>query len=362
MDILPRTPGKATATAAGSSTTAPVDDSNVGSELGTGTEAAASVGDRQGAPAAKSENNLKDARAVDVPAILGWHAVPNTALKNACPPNTSTYDFSSFCDTVVRAWSGAIADTKRNRLTIWGGGHADYYGNEVYAFDLMALQMIRLNNPSPINTQAACVETLSDGTPNSRHTYDGLAYIASEDVMFSFGGSLNSCGFFSRATWTFNLSTLRWTSQDPHKGPTPNGLPGVVAEYDPNTQLVFLADTNSLFAYNYATNTYTVLNSNNATLDYRMTGVIDPSRKLFILFGGGSSKVGGLKIFNIAQGSRYAEQDLTSQTTGCNALLNAGYPGLAYDSAQHLIVGWPNFGNTVYAFNPDTSTCVPPDV
>ena len=26
-------------------------------------------------------------------------------------------------------------DTTRGRLVIWGGGHADYKGNEIYAFD-----------------------------------------------------------------------------------------------------------------------------------------------------------------------------------------------------------------------------------
>jgi len=291
-----------------------------------------------------------------IPSSLGWYDIPNSTLQSVCPPNTSTYAFSDLCNGVVDGWSGAVADSKRNRLIIWGGGHTNYAGNEVYALDLNALQMIRLNNPSPVNTTTACVETLSDGTPNSRHTYDSLTYIPSADVMFSFGGSLNDCGYFSSATWTLSLSTLQWTSQDPHNGPTPGAYPGVVADYDPNTQLVFLSDTHSLFSYSYSTNTYVTLN-NDTALDYHMTGVIDPVRKLFIVFGGGWSSQGGLAIFSIASGSSYAMQNLTSQTTGCDALLNASSPGLAYDSVQQLIVGWPDFGNTVYQFDPDTLTC-----
>src|SRR3954454_14770000 len=146
-------------------------------------------------------------------ATPGWTALPNTKLQSVCPGGV----FGS-CSAVVSAWSGATADTLRNRLIIWGGGHHDYYGNEVYALNLNAspVTLTRLNNPSPQanssdQTSAACVAALSDGAPNSRHTYNGLAYNSAADAMMAFGG-VHSCrlgGFYSDF-WSLNLGSLAW--------------------------------------------------------------------------------------------------------------------------------------------------------
>jgi hypothetical protein len=90
-----------------------------------------------------------------------------------------------------------------------------------------------------------------------------------------------------------------------------------------------------------------------------MTGAIDPKRHLFILMGGLSdSDPGGIQVFNIGSGSNYAVQDWNSASSGCSALQNADYPGLAYDPVEDRIVGWAG-GDTVYLFNPDTKVCTP---
>jgi len=49
----------------------------------------------------------------------------------------------------MTAWSGGAFDTTRDRLVVWGGGHADYPGNELYVFDLGTLRWQRLTDPSP---------------------------------------------------------------------------------------------------------------------------------------------------------------------------------------------------------------------
>src|ERR1051326_1627950 len=89
-------------------------------------------------------------RPVHAAGTLGWTELPSTQLQNVCPPNTASYAFSSFCFQAIKAWSGGIADTSRNRLLIWGGGHVDYYGNEIYALSLGDHAMVRLNNPGPV--------------------------------------------------------------------------------------------------------------------------------------------------------------------------------------------------------------------
>jgi hypothetical protein len=295
-------------------------------------------------------------RGSDEAAKPGWHAVPHSSLESVCPAETAAYDFRGRCKYVIAAWSGGVADTNLNRLIIWGGGHADYAGNEVYAFDLNSLNMQRLNDPSPVNATSQCVETLSDGKPNSRHTYAGLACIAHANRMFSFGGSLNGCGFFGNETWTLDLSTLTWKNMKPQGGP-PAALPGAIADYDPNSRKVFLHDTRNFWEYDYDANRYRKIGPDQ-NLDYHMNGVIDPKRKMFFAIGAAGSAGGGLKAISIGSGSNYSMRDWTTQATAtCEPLLKSGYPGLAYDSTLDRIVGWPNFGDVVYLFDPDTKSC-----
>jgi uncharacterized protein YceK len=280
----------------------------------------------------------------------GWSALPNTLLQSVCPPNTSQYAFSSNCSEVIQAWSGGIADTARNRLIVWGGGHNDYYGNELYALNLSDSTLVRLNNPSPTADPAANAVALSDGTPNSRHTYGGLSNIAHADRMFVYGGDPAAIfGFASNDTWTLNLATLRWQRMDPTTGGPPANAFGVVSDYDPNTQSVYLHDGQTFWKYQFETNQYTSLDSTSSISIYN-AGVIDPKRQLFFIIGS------GLQVISIAAGSNYTMQDWTSQVSGCGSLLSTDYPGLAYDPTQDRIVGWTG-GATIYTFNPDTKTC-----
>jgi chitodextrinase len=298
-------------------------------------------------------------------ATPGWTALPNTKLKTVCP--------GGGCENVINAWSGGVADTQRNRLIIWGGGHDDYYGNEVYALDLNAnpATLTRITNPSPANPDhSTCPTTLSDGNPNSRHTYNGLAYMANVDKMFAFNGALACApGKYGIDTWTFDIATLKWKRQDPVNGsPQPStyyGSPVSFAAYDPNTSSVLLNNLGNLFRYDYATNKYSVLNSN-STPPFNSTPVIDPKRKLLFYIGSNSNTQQttviptgspSIKVVDISPGSNYAMQDWTNQVTGCNILGASTNPGLAYDSANDRIVGWPNFGNTVYIFDPATKSC-----
>ena len=282
-----------------------------------------------------------------IPSALGWYQIPNTKLSAVCPSGSG-----SACAYVIAAWSGGIADPSRNRLIVWGGGHTDYNGNEVYALDLNTLTMNRITNPStPINS---CVPANADGTPNARHTYNGLAYMANQDRMYVFSGSLAcAAGTAGIDTWTFHFTDKTWQRMDPTTGAPPAQLAnyegfGDIADYDPNTGLVFVTDNYQMFTYNYSTNIYTTVGSFRQN-DYHLTGVIDPSRKIFITAGNG-----GAHKMDIAAGHGYPTSTLNM--TGCGQMLGASYPGLAYDPAQKLIVGWAG-GDTVYLYNPDTDSC-----
>ncbi|MFZ0878149.1 MAG: kelch repeat-containing protein [Candidatus Acidiferrales bacterium] len=304
---------------------------------------------RQTAPRANSSSSR-----ATIPAAIGWYDVPGTKLESVCPPDGFKgidYPFASRCSGVIREWSSGIADTRRNRLILWGGGHNGYAGNELYAFELDTMQLRRLNDPSPI---AACQQATPDGRANTRHTYGGLAYIAHADRMFVFGGVpyCPPAGNSSSDTWTLNLENLEWKRMDPVRGGGPSGYyNGTVSAYDAASKLVFVQDRKTGFwSYDFDTNTYRYLN-NHAALTLHTNAVIDVKAELFLTFGDGK-----IQAISIASRSHYSQQD-RSKAQGCDGLSQSVSPGLAYDSVLDRIVGWPDFGATVFLYDSKTNSC-----
>lgn len=299
---------------------------------------------------------------------LGWTQLPNTAYNNVCPPdfyNNQPYAFASQCWRLI-VWGGAVADTLRNRLLIWGGGHDNYYGNEIYALNLNAkpATMTRLTNPSPIVPVggAVCPSALSDGNPDARETQNNIAYVANLDLMFSFNGAL-ACGNGDHLndTWILNTATMQWQNMNPTNGPitsTTYGQYFAVTGYDPSNQAIYLQWSDAFFEYAYANNTYTLLANGTSHLPVYATGAVDPKRqKLFAMGPEFQSTVPQIYMIDLTGAGSYSSVNITAQVTGCNALASAPYPGFVYDSALDKIVGWPNQGNTVYIFDPATLTC-----
>jgi len=243
-------------------------------------------------------------------------------------------------------------DTTRNRLIVWGGGHSDYSGNELYALDLNNLSITRLTAPG-VPVASACPESIVNGTqPNSRHTYDGIEYMPNVDRLWIFGGSLATCGYANQGTWMFSFSTNQWENKNP-TGTLPRGDLGIVSAYDPNTGKVFVHDSLDLYAYDSNTNSYQKLTNNGTGIDYHMTAAIDPKRKKFVIIGGTGTNGGGVVTYDIGSGSSYARQ--RPSTSGGAGVINTSSPGLAYDPVSDRMVAW-NGGNTVYSLNLDTNT------
>ena len=319
----------------------------------------------------------------------GWLELTNTHLQDVCPPRNyqppgggmPAYDFFSNCYNVIAADSGAAADTKRNRLIIWGGGHAGYAGNELYSLDLNTSPptLVRLNNPSIFDPLNGNLEVnASDGTPTSRHTYGGLVYLPVQDKIFAWEG-VSLGGRSLRQTWQLDMNTLTWTNMHPELTPgsfdvTAGGgsASGAECAYDPNTQKVLCEWGGNLLLVQYdpATNKWAMLTSHNLCSGFptcvstaAISAVIDPAHKYMILIGNSNASnpsTGTLIVWaiDISSGGTYAAQDWSSQVKGCSSL-NVDYPGLVYDPVVNRIVAYPNDGDFVYIFDPVSKTCTP---
>ena len=121
-----------------------------------------------------------------------WMSIPNTKIQPLCPSESQYPGIrgTGGCKCVITAWSGGVYISGHKTMIVWGGGHNDYYGNEVYGFDINILTWSVLRAPSTPTSPSMCPHNLPGYAPNSRHTYDGLSYIAHADRMFAFGGSL----------------------------------------------------------------------------------------------------------------------------------------------------------------------------
>jgi hypothetical protein len=283
------------------------------------------------------------------PPGLGWTELTNTRLAPVCPPATADYDFIYHCQAIITAWNSAAFDANHNRLLIFGGGHADYLGNEIYALELSRTPpaMMRLTDPSLDVSNPTCGPKYPDGRPCSRHTYDGLAYLSHVDRLFVAGGSKSPCGFLADDVWTYDFSQAKWFEMNP-SGPKPDGVPGYCSAYDPVTRKVFLHDDRRLYAYDFDSNAWELKSSEDFAIDYHLTGALDLKARRFYLVGSGE-----VHVYDLEGPNAFVGRTLT--TTGGGTVVEEVYPGLAWDSTHEKLVGWAG-GDSVYVFDDATNT------
>jgi hypothetical protein len=99
---------------------------------------------------------------------------------------------------IIGAWSGFAWDSRRGDLILYGGGHANYSGNDVYRWRAASLAWERAALPSEIvevhATNAYMAIDGADAAPASAHTYDNNVYLPLLDRFLTFGGALYNTG------------------------------------------------------------------------------------------------------------------------------------------------------------------------
>ncbi len=270
-----------------------------------------------------------------------WMEIPNSHLRDVAPDPLPMGN--SGLRSVTSAWSGGAYDSKRNQMIIWGGGHADYSGNEVYTFDLDSLEWSRPWGPSaPEDLPTGdAFETYLDGAPSSRHTYMGLTYLPDPfDKMWSQGGSRWQNGYGTLALWEFDLGSHTWEQ----KTDAPDSHLGVVADYDPVSGKVIHRSNYSMQHYDPSNDEWETTHSNNGGWwNDGNVGLVIPSRRIMYITGQGRSE-----IYHI---ENHSYSYIT--TTGDNEIEQTTAPGITYDPIGEKVIAW-TAGSEVFELDLDT--------
>lgn len=138
---------------------------------------------------------------------------------------------------LIAAWGGgalASGHGSHGTFLVYGGGHADYYGNEVYGFDLGTRRWSRLSAPYPTPMFGAIDAypdgMYPDGTPVPSHSADRLEYhlatnsfVALESEVNNFGGYVVPNPFLfslEHGTWRrgapseMSIGAIGWSAYD----------------------------------------------------------------------------------------------------------------------------------------------------
>lgn len=275
----------------------------------------------------------------------------------------------------IAAYSGMAVDARSGRLFMFGGGHNDYFGNEVWELDCDAFVWERHYPPDiganpPAEDIAARVDlsTLPGGyidthRPYSRHTYASVHWVPSVRRMIAGGGSSYSgTGEYlwgddwhlnqPQDTWLYDALRREW-----HFGGSTRLDAGYLSVsysvYDPATDRVYGVGKNVsgfwvIYEYNPHTNTWSNHNVTGAGSSGSINMAVDSKRGRLLILGGEFPSSDKLWAYNIAARTW---TDLTP--AGTRPETAAGY-GLTVDTVSDRYIATRN--GTAWIFDPVAGT------
>lgn len=129
-----------------------------------------------------------------------WLQVNQNQVSSVWTPPSDRNDRAElagdYLSAIIDAWSSFAWDSSRSSLILFGGGHANYSGNDVYTWNGDNLLWQRSSLPSKIVNTTVWTNyyygMAADGpmyAPASSHTYDNSVYLKVADRMLTFGGA-----------------------------------------------------------------------------------------------------------------------------------------------------------------------------
>jgi hypothetical protein len=145
----------------------------------------------------------------------GWQKANLNAFSSVWTPADLRQPYGSSNPTpskIIMAWSSFAWDSNRARLVLYGGGHANYRGNDVYLWDAATQLWQRGSLPSAMVQDALGNWNAVDGAaraPASAHTYDNTMFFPTLDRVVVLGGAADANGghYLTQATATTSRKT-----------------------------------------------------------------------------------------------------------------------------------------------------------
>jgi len=255
---------------------------------------------------------------------------------------------------VMGSWSGGVYDTSRERLVIWGGGHLNYDGNELYAFDFNDFRWGFVTQKTPKEQRVKSVDVYDDGLPSSRHTYDGLQYIPTTDRFFSSGGSIWGSGGCSGGTWLYDFNAVPaesgWQNIENDRGGC-----AMTSAYDPVTGHVWYTSGGNMYEFDplNLSAPWTKRMNGNVQSDMYMTMAIDSDRRKLVMLGGTKwgSNTPKTAIYDITNPATVTGGVVA--TSGATEIEDSDAAGFEFDPVSDRFVAWKG-GAQVYTLASDT--------
>ena len=266
----------------------------------------------------------------------------NPCPQISCPPGN--------INSVMKAWSGGSYDSTNQRLIVWGGGHGDYAGNELYAFSVKSNSWSRLTDPSTNTGGDPQTYLYPDGLPRSLHTHNYIEYVPGRNAFVSFGGvaPYPASGTTPRVmAYDFGLS--QWVIDYFPEIPAGGTSRYANAVYDESTNSIWYqsGENAQLHRLNLNTEQWSSHGKKSGWFSSYTVAAIDPTRKLFVQVGSGDLVVWDLNKPNNAP--------VSPQTTGSKFIESAKAPGFVFDPTIEKFVGWAG-GSDVYSLDPSNWT------
>lgn len=124
----------------------------------------------------------------------GWVQLNTNKFSDAwATAGAGAVDFPSYQtpSAIVYAWSSTAWDSTGGDLLLWGGGHANYAGNEMYVWNAQSGNWSRGSLSSRVDTNNFIVD---NAAPQSAHTYDNNLYLPVNNMFLTLGGAAFQSG------------------------------------------------------------------------------------------------------------------------------------------------------------------------
>ncbi|MEM7049495.1 MAG: hypothetical protein AAF604_07550 [Acidobacteriota bacterium] len=269
-----------------------------------------------------------------------WSALPSSAMTSVGAMDIACCDYSIGCELPgIFSYSGATLDTDRRRIVLWGGGHNDYFGNQLLAFDLNDLSWDLVTPPTSVcQFSTTPGYRYLNGDPVSRHTYDHLDYIEHLGLFFAYSGATADAPPFNNGSsygdlWTFDFESAAWTDRTAlQSGDIDYWLsqPGASGEYDPQADLWFQLSAQGIWSLDFSNHAWSLVNDDGPPGIERVS-VLDPTRRWIWSYGGDYGGDDNLSAYDIDRNQFriVSAENLPGNTSGA---------GLAYDAVNDQLV------------------------